>query len=65
MVFMSMRHDAAGRMPIAEGRAVEIDFHIVSRQRIPAEQDMDEFFIDEPGQRVAPPCVNNCRTSRQ
>src|SRR5712692_2583328 len=65
MVFMPMRHDATCRMSIAEGRSVEIDFHIMSGQRIPTEQDMDEFFIDEPCQRLAPSGVNNRRASRQ
>src|ERR1041384_5637505 len=54
MVFMPVRHNTACRMTIAEGRPIEIDFHIMSGQRIPAEQDMDECFIDEPCQRLAP-----------
>ena len=65
MVFMSMRYDATCRMPIAEGRSVEIDFHIMSGQRVPAEQDMDEFFFDEPCQRLTPSGVNNRRASCQ
>src|SRR5688572_11751328 len=65
MVFMTMRHNTTSRMPIAEGRTVEIDFHIVCGQGVPAEYDMNEFFIDEPGQRLASSCVNNRRPSCQ
>src|SRR4029077_14898509 len=57
--------NATSKMPIAEGRSLKTDLHIVGGQRIPAKQDMDEFFIDEPCQRLAPSGVNNRGASRQ
>jgi len=63
MMFMTMRHDSSGRQAIAQGRPIEIRFHVMRGQRVSAEQHVHESFVDEPCQGITPSRMDDRRPS--
>src|SRR5438093_10013202 len=65
MMLMAMRHRTTGRQAIAQRGAVEMRLHIVRRQGIATEEDVNKARVNHPGHRVAAARMNDGRSSRQ
>ena len=65
MVLVTMMGGPSALQTEAQRGAIEMGFHVVSRERVPAEQNPNKAGFNQPRQRVATPAMNDGWTTRE